>query len=465
MKGQNAASTLGRNFRRDVTKMLPEYSDVHLNVFYPYGPHALWENNLTGALVKYLYYAPRSKRLSFVLDCLKIPADSRQGDFRIMMQRSSLPKEIEQKTKKKDSYVLLLKPSRLLDEDLVQKEHSEEKSHSRPDIVLWNEKTGSLVVLEVKLWKQASRTAKNQIDAYAENFNCKKHSDVDLEDVYNWLNSLRGKATEIELFLRESLVNYLEDIDCTKTPVFRPRHLAVKDGCFVEPDLIKRRIAYFADKLAGQCEFLGEIKAKGPQLSSSENPSDCYISCRFADSKIRATLDLGFHADAEIPSLRAMSFLIDPDRGVSGIDPVLSSLDRTKKRGLQLNWEGALDCAPVGFRVIFKQSLYVQRVDQQEEWPWKYVKARSGAWESIGTTSQRSLDTLQLIDEMSGFVKENHRVRKKGTRDTGRTLSNTRWLVTFIFEIQDSVIAFDELATDKSEEILESLSRGRFKTS
>jgi hypothetical protein len=106
------------------------YDDVHLNVFWPYGSHAYYENNLTAAIAKFLHYSTPGTRRNFVSKCLGIPNGINGEDFRICLQRRDVSEDIES-LKKRRKHVLLLRPERFLDDD--SEEICCKDKHTTPD--------------------------------------------------------------------------------------------------------------------------------------------------------------------------------------------------------------------------------------------------------------------------------------------------------------------------------------------
>jgi len=372
-----------------------KYLDKHFNIYAAYGPHRLWENNLTSALGKLLHYASPTFRKSFAREFLRAPSKSR-SDYAISLQRKD--SRVAQCPKR---YSLLLRPHDYIDHTEFSDRITRKRKDPRPDLWLVREDCLQSVLVEVKLWHGKGRS---QASDYAKQFKATPLEEVTFEKLHQWLSKQTSTGSEFD-FLRRSLIAYLEDFGVTSSNRFSTRYFSVTDGKFEEPILLKRHLASLSSFLAQN--FKGTICPEPHVGNISSGDESVYIDFGPKNKESLAYAALGFHTDGLYPCVFISGLRSKwggKNSGKKGMDAFLKLVETAQENKRLTGFEKVLAQVPQGTELIIK--AYRQRV--------KFIAPESHA-------------------PRATFIKQSNNSWKN--KDTGQTYSPRHLLCHIVFRI------------------------------
>ena len=364
-----------------------KYLDKHFNIYAAYGPHRLWENNLTSALGKLLHYSPPAFRKSFAREFLKAPSKS-HSDYAISLQRQD-----SRVVKCPKKYSLLLRPHDYIDHTEFSDRIARKRKDPRPDLWLVREDCSQSILVEVKLWRGEGRS---QASDYAKQFNATPLKEVTFEKLHQWLS--RQKATENEFdFLRQSLIAYLDDFGVTSSNRFSTRYFSVADGKFEEPILLKRHLTSLSSFLAENFE---DTICPEPHVGNiSSNDKSVYIDFGPKNKESLAYPALGFHTDGLYPSVFISGLRSKwggKYSGKKGMDTFLKLVEAAQENKRLTGFEKVLAQVPQGTELILK--AYRQRVKfiapESHEPRATFIKQSNTSWKNKDTRQTYSARRL-----------------------------------------------------------------------
>lgn len=353
-----------------------KYQDKHLNIYAAYGPHRLWENNLTSALGKLLHYSSQAFRKSFAREFLKVPG-GRRSDFSIALQRRDA-----RISKCGEKYALLLRPHKYIDYTEFSDRITRKRKDPRPDLWLVREDGSQAVLIEVKLWSGEGRS---QASDYAKQFKARLLKEVTFEDLHQWLSKQNNIGNDSD-FLRRSLIAYLEDFGVTSSDRFSTRYFSVgADGKFDEPILLKRHLLSLSSLLA---ENLKKSVCAEPHVGNlSPDGERMYVDFGLKNKESVAYPALGFHSDGFCPCIfisGLRSKWMGKYAGRRGMDAFIRLAEKAQKNNHVTGFEKAINKLPEGATLMLK--AYRQRVryidPDSHEAKATFVKLANGNWEN-----------------------------------------------------------------------------------